>query len=170
VNIADGKGLASIDTEAYVAASAALIGNHVFLGNYEGSFFSADLDSEQIIWKHKPSDSPILTSPAVTIDRVIYGSDDKNLYCLNIADGKEIWKFPTAGEIQSSPVICGDKVLFGSLDGRIYLLQMSDGKEVWSYEIGSPISASPAIASGFLLIPAEDGTLYAFSGKPNASQ
>ncbi len=162
VNTDDGCGHITIDAESYVAASAALRDGLAYLGTYEGLFLCADINTGQIPWKYEGAKQPILSSPAVGNDVVIFGARDNRLHCLNRKTGKPIWTFLSRGEIDSSPVICSGKVLVGSGDGRLYLLNLSDGKELWSYQIGAPIASSPAVVQGIVVIGCDDGYLYAF--------
>jgi outer membrane protein assembly factor BamB len=87
------------------------------------------------------------------------------LHCVNRADGKSVWSFPTRGKVDSSPAVCGDKVVVGSDDGRLYVVALNSGKELWSYEIGRPIDSSPAVADGRIVIGSDDGSVYCFGTK-----
>jgi outer membrane protein assembly factor BamB len=51
------------------------------------------------------------------------GSFDGNLYALNLADGKELWKFTAGGDIAASPAIAGNRLLIGTRDGVLYCLR-----------------------------------------------
>jgi outer membrane protein assembly factor BamB len=60
----------------------------------------------------------------VAAGRVIWvGSHDGNLYALNLADGKELWKFTAGGDIVASPAISGNRLIIGSRDGVLYCLR-----------------------------------------------
>ena len=134
----------------------------MYLGNYDGLFLRADIDSGEIVWKYVEEDSPFFSSPAIGEDVVVVGGRDNRLHCVSRDDGKLIWTFQALGEVDSSPVICGDKVVVGSEDGRFYMLNLSDGSKVWSYEMGQGVSSSPAIANGIVVVGCDDGYVYAF--------
>ena len=139
--------------------------DQVYVGNYDNIFLKADINSEKILWEYKESDAPFFSSPAIGEDRVVVGSRDEHVHCIDRNDGKKIWTFATLGEVDSSPVICGDKVIVGSEDGNIYMIKLSDGSKVWSYEIGQGITSSPAVAQGMVVIGCDDGYVYAFGTK-----
>ena len=116
-------------------------------------------------WTFRDREFPYFSSPAVTKDRVVFGGRNKQLHCVNRADGKRVWTFATRGKVDSSPAVAGDKVVVGSDDGRLYLVSLAEGKELWNYEIGRPIGASPAVADGKIVVGSEDGSVYCFGAK-----
>ncbi|MGQ9609463.1 MAG: outer membrane protein assembly factor BamB family protein [bacterium] len=161
----DGKPALKIDTGSYIAGSPALLDKYLYIGNYEGKFISADINTGKILWTYENDGTPFFSSPAVNKAQIIVGSRDKNLYCFRRDNGKLIWKFPARDKIDSSPVIVDNKVIVGSDDGRLYMISLSNGKELWHYEIGEPIISSPAVASGMVIIGSDDGYVYAFGKK-----
>ncbi len=160
-----GRKVREVEAGAYIAASGALVDNHLYVGHYENAFLSVDLKEGKVEWTYRDRGFPYLSSPAVTADRVLVGCRDKRLHCLNRTNGEAVWVFPTRGKVDSSPVVAGDSVVFGSDDGRIYQVSLADGKELWSYEIGQPVQSSPAVVDGNLVLGAADGVLYCFGAK-----
>jgi outer membrane protein assembly factor BamB len=123
-----------------------------------------DLLERKILWQYGDDigGAPFFSSAAIGTDRVVIGSQDGRLHCVDKKTGKKIWAFSTGGQVDSSPVIIGDKIIFGSADGFLYMLRLTDGKEIWSFEIGESIISSPAVADGIVVIGADDGRIYAF--------
>jgi len=73
-----------------------------------------------------------LTPPVMAGPTVYVSAKDRNtLHALDIADGKEKWRYRVGGQIDSPPSILGDLVLFGSADGWFYCLRAGDGQLVW---------------------------------------
>lgn len=165
VSLSDGSHVAEIDAESYIAASAVVANGRAYVGNYEETFFCADIIRGKVLWRYPNPDFPFYSSPALGQDVVVVGSRDKRLHCVSRTSGDIVWTFQTGGDVDSSPVICGDKVVVGSGDGRLYVIRLSDGKKVWSYEIGQPIVSSPAVASGIVVVGCDDGYVYAFGPK-----
>jgi len=49
-----------------------------------------------------------VVASAVARDAIIYfGSDDGNLYAVDAATGRQIWKFTSAGPVSSTPAVDG---------------------------------------------------------------
>jgi len=127
----------------------------------------------------------ILSSPAIAAGTVYIGSDDKNLYAVDAATGKEKWKFATGGMVRSSPAVVEGTVYFGSYDGIFYALDAATGKQRWKFETGGErhfeakglhggkprtqtmpdvwdfFLSSPAVAKGLVYFGSGDGNFYA---------
>ena len=74
--------------------------------------------------------------------RVVFGSFDGKVYCLDAVSGKERWRFTTGPRIagfsgiddvkqgvDSSAAVVDDRVYFGAWDGKAYCLDLNTGKE-----------------------------------------
>lgn len=48
------------------------------------------------------------------LENVVYGFD--------AADGEELWRFETGGDVRPSPAVVGGVVYIGSGDGNVYAL------------------------------------------------
>ena len=67
----------------------------------------------------KVDSSPVVVG-AKGKEVVVVGSEDGNLYMVNLADGKEIWKYEIGQAITSSPAVVNGMVVVGSEDGNVY--------------------------------------------------
>lgn len=154
---------------SHVIASPAVMGDLLYVGNYDGDFLAIDWKHGERVWTYQGSrgQKEYDSSAAVTDDVVVVGNDDKRLHCLDRKTGKARWTFPTGSAIDGSPVIAGDRVFFGSGDGKLYGANLADGKEVFRFVSGRPFSASPAVAEGHLVIGSESskGYIYCFGAK-----
>jgi outer membrane protein assembly factor BamB len=167
LSISDGTKAGEVWAGSYIPASAAFVENRAYLGHYDNKLVCIDTDEKKIVWEYEDKDHPdaFFSSPAVGKDRVLIGSRDGYLHCVNRKNGEKIWAFKSRDDIDSSPVISGNKVVVASMDGRLYVVDLKDGKEIWSYEIGAAIFGCPAVAGGFIVIGADDGRVYAFGEK-----
>src|SRR6266436_4201640 len=57
-------------------------------------------------WKFQTGGA-VYASPAIGLGRVYFGSDDGNLYALNL-QGNLVWKFQTGCSIETTPAIGSD--------------------------------------------------------------
>ncbi len=164
VSAVDGTKKGEVFAGSYIAGSAALVDNCAYVGHYGGKLVCIDVEEQNIAWEYGDDEngSEFFSSPAVGKKRIIIGSRDYNLHCVDRETGKQLWKFQTRDVVDSSPVIAGNSVVFGSTDGRLYILDIEDGKEIWSYEIGAAILGCPAVLDGMIIIGAKDGRIYAF--------
>ena len=57
------------------------------------------------------------SSPAVVDGKVVFGSRDFNLYCVDAQSGGKIWRVRADGRIISSPCIVGGYIWVGTATG-----------------------------------------------------
>jgi outer membrane protein assembly factor BamB len=162
----DGKRIGLVDLESYVIATVAPRDGLGYVGQQKGVMFCIDLDTRDIRWRAQQSDAAIYSTAAVDDKRVIYGSQDGNIYCLDRAGGKLLWNFPTGDMANGSPVIVGGLVLVGGSDGRFYALRVEDGKESWSYATGDSVQGRAAVAGDLVIFGCDDGYVYAVKRPP----
>src|SRR6478609_8603336 len=91
-----------------------------------------------LLWSFK-TEGPVKSSAAIADGRVYVGSDDGNVYALELGSGKKVWAFKTQGPVESSPLVLRGKVYFGSTDANVYAVDAKSGKQVWKYETGDKI-------------------------------
>lgn len=166
LSIDDGRSLGKCHVEGQVGASAAVVAGTAFFGTYEGVMLSVDLKSMKIGWTYQDRALPYISSPAVTDTRIVVGSRDRRIDCIDRKTGERIWVARTRGRVDGSPVVVGDRVLIGCADGRLYMLRLEDGSEAWSYDLGAAIRTTPAISAGRVLVGGSDGRLHCFQGTP----
>ena len=61
-------------------------------------------------------------SACVVDGKVIFGSRDFHLYCLDATDGRELWKLRLDGRIISSPCIVDGTTYIGTATGFFYAI------------------------------------------------
>ena len=120
-------------------------------------------------WKF-PASGAVVSSPSTSEGRIFFGSEDKNIYCVDARSGSLIWKFNTSGRILSSPAVVNGKVYVGPDDGNIYCIDAYNGSLIWSTYAGgyveAPFSAavmlrsSPTIIGNRLYVGALDTNVY----------
>jgi outer membrane protein assembly factor BamB len=128
---------------------------------------------------------PVLSSPAIADGSIFFGSNDHNLYAVDVTTGKLRWKFASKGRISSSPAVADGRVYFGSFDGNFYALDAASGKQVWKFTTGGErrfsgrhlhgaepaaevmpdpfdfFLSSPALAADAVYFGSGDGNVYA---------
>ena len=120
LSLANGEKVKEVEAGAYIAASVAIKDNRAYVGHYENEFLCIDLEKGTNLWTFRDKNFAYFSSPAVTEDKVLFGGRDKYLHCVNRADGKQIWSFPTRGKVDSSPAVIDGKIVIGADDGMVY--------------------------------------------------
>ncbi len=143
-----------------VTASAAIVGDRVFVGTYGGELLCLDRATGDRIWVYYSAPKPepdtfipaFKSSPTVTADSIYLGDEDGVFHAVDRATGENLWKFQTGAEIISSATIVGDRVLFGSYDNSLYCLSTVDGAKLWQFETDGYVNCTPAIAGEFTFV------------------
>lgn len=167
IDLKEGKELSKIDLGGQAAASAAVVGDHLYVGTMTNEVHGVDWKKGQVLWSFQAANRPqaFYASAAVAGNLVVVGSRDKRIYALDRKKGEVVWSFLTGGRVDASPVIVGERVYAGSLDGNLYVLDLAKGKEIEKITLDSPVSGSPAVAEGRLVVGTQKGTVYCFGEK-----
>ena len=112
----------------------------------------------------------ITSSPAIVNGKVYFGSQDKNIYCVDANTGAEIWNYTTSYRVFSSPAVVSGKVITGADDGNVYALDAKTGQQLWKTYAGGVTNfvfagtwqprSSPIVANSKVYVGALDGKLY----------
>jgi len=112
--------------------------NLLFFGDASGKFYALKIIDNnnkfklEKLWEFE-ADSEIYSSASYNNNKIVFGSLDGKLYCLDY-EGNLLWYFNTFSAISSSPTITNDDVvIFGAKNGKIYALNFKTGERLWSY-------------------------------------
>ncbi len=139
-----------------------------YIGAEDFHIYSFAADTGKILWKSEKTIGSIESSPTIVGNKVIAGGNG-TLYCLNIADGKTIWKASTLGDTDSTTVHWQGKLYVGSKTakvgetGHLWCLDAETGKTIWHETSPRGYWATPALdpAKGMLYIGTNDGNFAA---------
>jgi outer membrane protein assembly factor BamB len=116
----------------------------------------------EVLWKFETKDS-IEGTAAIAGGTVYVGSMDKYLYALNLADGKEKWKYEAA-PIKAPASYHDGSVYVGDTDGVFHRVN-ARGEKVWADKTGGEISSGANFDGEGVLFGAGDENLYRLSQK-----
>lgn len=111
----------------------------------------------ELRWRYKVGGSDI-SAPIIDAGTLFVGSDDNNLYAIDIISGELKWRYPAHGKVYT-PTAKNRMVFAASFDNYIYALD-SKGKLKWKYNTGSS-AASPPIVYNDALYGGFDRYIYA---------
>jgi len=131
IDVGKGKELSSLELGGQTGASAAVLGDNLYVGTMRNEVKQIDWKKTAEGWTYKVGErGQVFSSPAVTEKFVVVGARDNRVHCVERKTGKAGWTFPTGKNVDSSPVIAGSQVVVGSLDARLYVLDLAAGKEL----------------------------------------
>lgn len=111
------------------------------------------------LWEF-PVSSPIYSTPLVTDNFVIFGSESGTLHAVD-HNGQARWTFQApSGEIFSHPQSSGKLVYFGATNQKFYAVDMR-GDLKWHFATSERIKSDPAVVEGVAYCTSYDGHVYA---------
>src|SRR5712691_1849041 len=136
------------------ASTAAIVGEHVYVGTLSGEMLCLKLATGKTVWSYRTLDKVekntflpgFQSSPAVTADGVFAGDEDGVFHAIGRATGSKMWTFQSNGQIIASANIVGDRLIFGSYDSALYCLKTTDGTQVWRFQTEDRVNGSPAVS------------------------
>jgi len=165
-----------------------VVGKRLFVGsNRDDSVAAFETDTGAELWKFF-TDGPVRLAPVADENRIIFGSDDGCVYCLNPEDGSLIWKHRAVASrrlvlgnerlisvwpVRGGPVLHEERVYFAAgvwpLEGTfVFCLDARSGKVIWRNDKASYLydihphnaeSYGGLAPQGYLLIDGETGDL-----------
>jgi len=97
-------------------------------------------DKPVLLWQFKTG-ACVRSSPVIADGKVFVGSDDSNVYAIDLHRGTKLWACATGDAVQASPCVAAGKVYVGSSDGSLYCLGI-DGAPKWKYKTEDRILGS----------------------------
>jgi outer membrane protein assembly factor BamB len=167
LDVGKGKQESSVDLESQSGATAAILGDRLYVGTMKNEVRAIDWKKGETVWtyKGKRGGQGFFSSPAVTDKYVVIGGRDKFVHCIDRKTGLAAWTFPTGDRVDSSPVVVGGRVVVGSMDSNVYVLDLAKGTLVQKIAVDGAVAGSPAVVAGRVLIGTQKGTLYCLGEK-----
>jgi outer membrane protein assembly factor BamB len=101
-------------------------------------------------------------------DGVVYaGCGDGILYALELATGKERWRYDAKEEVGTTPVLAGGLIFFATLQDTLFAVDAKTGEWRWHHRRDPPSgftirgAAGAAVANGVVYAAYADGTVAA---------
>lgn len=164
LDLATGTILWTLDLGIPISSSFAFQNGTVFFGTQDpGKIYAVDAVTGLAKWSYPiPSGAAVYSSPAVIDNKVIAGSSDGYLTCLDEFESDLLWSVHLNGGYISSPAIQNNTVFVTSNYG-VHAVNLLTGALVWEYSTSWPVTSCPAIADGLVFVGSEnDDTIYAF--------
>ena len=105
----------------------------------------------------------IWSPPTLAAGKVFVASLDGNLYAIDAATGRELWRFAANGGLLSRPVVADATLLVGGLGSRLYALDTANGDERWSFAASNWVWSRPLVVDGNVYFADFDGNVHALS-------
>lgn len=167
VNTQTGEQTDSLELNAYVPASPAIMDNKAYVADYEGNIYEVYLSEKgkftqnRMLQKaHREGNEGSVAMPTISAESV-FVLNERALTCIDRVSGRKLWSKMLRGDTgESSPLVCQDKVLVCTKDGYVSIFDAHSGSELWHYEVGEQIIASPAVINKGFYVLTTRGKLF----------
>ena len=157
----------TLDAPDGIAATAAIVGERVYVADLSGRLRCVDLGTGNVFWTYNSVEKVAANtfapgfkaSPTVTSELIYLGDEDGVFHAVDTATGTRRWTYETGGEIISSATLSGDVVLFGSYDNALYCLDRVTGAKRWEVVTEGYVHCTPAVDEGHTFIAGCDERL-----------
>jgi outer membrane protein assembly factor BamB/predicted phosphodiesterase len=142
LNSQDGKILWKYKTGASVLGSPLVHQGIVYVGGSDGHFRSLHIKTGKELWSFKGLEGPVVSTPVIYKDKIIFGAWDTNLYALNRKNGTLVWKWNNGSSVRNySPASCVPVINKGIVyivapDRYISAIDVANGKTLWRSKDG----------------------------------
>ncbi|MDQ6472892.1 PQQ-binding-like beta-propeller repeat protein [Flavobacterium sp. LHD-80] len=143
----------------------------ILIYDYDGSLFSYDLESEQIGWTVKATDSfTEMCANLVTLhDGVVYVPFiNGEIFAVDNQTGDVFWKSRLGNATDQIvlknqiPIVNNGKLYITAQNGNIYALNTKDGSLAWSYKLESTNNDIPVLYLNNKIFAQSASSLYSF--------
>ena len=155
------------DVGGFSYSSATIHNGVIFVGNLDYRLYALDAKTGKMLWRYK-TEAPVTSSPRVSGVNLYFGSNDGNVYSINIENLQQPtvrWKVPTRDWVNSSVRLDEGLAFVGSNDRRLYALDEKTGSARWSFATKGPAISVPTIFKSLVFVAggAGDGHIYALN-------
>jgi outer membrane protein assembly factor BamB len=81
---------------------------------------------------------------------------DEHLYALELATGKQRWKYHAGSQLKAPPAWQDGIIYVGDMRGTLHAVEAASGKQLWTFKTEAEIIAGAAFWKGRLLVGSYD--------------
>ncbi len=119
----------------------------------DGPYYSISTfhkDGSHILWEANLEGTAVGNMLAVDPGKVVVGTRDGSITCLNVQDGTVVWTY-NAGSPWGGGTLDGHRIIFGTHSGHITCIDSRDGSLIWRTAVDpAGFCAAPAVYPGRL--------------------
>ena len=135
VNLDDGNITDKTTFEDYSFSSSgqpAVLDGVAYIPTSNKGLVAFDIKSKSIVWNFETQDNILFSapymgkgsktvesSPIIEDDKIIFGANDGNIYCVDTKSGKEVEKFNAGSAVLGKALVKDNKLYAGTFDGNM---------------------------------------------------
>lgn len=156
LNANTGKLLWKYFLNSIYTQTATAYNDKVYFGSGSGIMYCFNVvnddDVVKPIWTYECYDW-VSGAPAIKDGKLVFGSEDSLVYCLDAETGERLWFYKTPYKVTSAPTIIGNSLLFAATGDRdnnyyLYCLDFDTQKFRWTSNVTQIIRTSASSVNG----------------------
>jgi outer membrane protein assembly factor BamB len=140
----------------------------IYLGASDKRLYALDRRG-LFLWAFTTNDN-VTTRPAIVDEWLVFGSEDKSIYCLDKHSGALLGTWASKGPVVSSPVAATGLAIIGSDDGAVYAVDPATCELQWRFVTEGAVEAPLVATDGTVFVASRDGYLYALDAAGGGQQ
>lgn len=172
-------------TDKPIRGRPAVIGESVYVSSDSGFLYRLDKRTGEEKWRARiDAGSPARIPPdqeksrwdrygsSIVADaqHLYIASRDKNLYALDLKNGREIWRVTAGDMMTATPALYRDLVLFAAFDGKVQAVTAREGKVRWTYDAKLAVPGDLVISGDRVLLGSRTYDLIALDAATGKEQ
>lgn len=141
----------------------------VFVAYSGGMVRKFDIGNGTLLWDTDVVSRPgrtVLARPVLTGGKVLVGTNDGQLICLDRETGEIIWEQRFENWLQLPPAVGQELIYLACDDQRLHLVELETGAKVDSLEMGGYSGTAPLLMDGTVFYGNTSGVFRAVRGTP----
>jgi outer membrane protein assembly factor BamB len=146
INLTDGEILWQLDTGGPILAGAMEKDGILYFGTSIGSVYALDISNGKLQWE-KPVQlsGGIESTPVLTENRLVIGTNDSRLYSLDLNGKDYYWSYSTTDSIYASSLVEASNVYLFSIGQSSAAVDLASGESIWEQELPVAVKNTPVI-------------------------
>lgn len=101
------------------------------------------------------------SSPLITKDLVVFGTESGQVLALRRATGRVVWRYRARGPVKAAVARNGGSLFVGDYAGTMHAIWLRTGRARWRATVGGRLYATPSVAYGRVFAGSVDGAVVA---------
>jgi len=134
------------------------------------SILSVESEGAPLFWNYMTGDRVYSVSVSSNNKYVVAGSDDRNVYSLNLTTGQKIWNYNTGewSEIMAVSIFSvfispDNKYTIAGTASNIYCFNTTNGNKIWNFTTGEARSVFVSPDSKYVVAGSHNGYIYSLN-------
>jgi eukaryotic-like serine/threonine-protein kinase len=167
LNLADGAQVWKVQMKGGFDGAAAFAGDLVIAGSQDGFVYAWKAETGEPAWKYPTAaeihaSANVWSDPGTGKQKILIGSYDYQLHCLDAITGKADWTAESGYYINGGSAVADERVVFGGCDSFLHVHEVRTGKELRQIDVGAYIGNNVALAHGCVYVSHYGNRVHAF--------